>query len=429
MLLFDEIKIRNLYIIFIYCILISIKSIITEEFIDIKKLSSCDDYFVVLDTGLYLYDFNTNNCSILYQFNNSVYRINTNNNINLTELYYRYRAYIFCLVNEYLFIFNEYTNQLFNYKINEINNFINYYNILPYKMENNITSFIIVSNVDTMCLNFDFYKFNINEDINTINSISVDNINVQNKTIKCEINSLLSSINCIYYSILSQNVENVGFISKNFIINYRDIIVEQTEIKSYEINCGDVKQIKMENLNNDKTFVFLLLNNFTKYCFINDVISNAFIDIESQDSCQYQLENILSEKIKNYSIIIDNINNCQLANFSNSSDYQKCKCIDLITLQKIKFIKYEEIVTKILYDSRNNQELIQKLNRFIEDGININYLDIYKDLRISKDNITVELTTALLQELNENNSNLSSINLGICKDILKYNYDISDESN
>ena len=116
-------------------------------------------------------------------------------------------------------------------------------------------------------------------------------------------------------------------------------------------------------------------------------------------------------------------NNCQLF------DYQKCKCIDLITLQKIKFIKYEEIVKKILYDSQNNQELIQKLNRFIEDGININYLDIYKDLRISKDNITVELTTALLQELNENNSNLSSINLGICKDILKYNYDISDESN
>ena len=423
MLLFDEIKIRNLYIIFIYCILISIKSIITEEFIDIKKLSSCDDYFVVLDTGLYLYDFNTNNCSILHQFNNSVYRINTNNNINLTELYYRYRAYIFCLVNEYLFIFNEYTNQLFNYKINEINDFINYYyNILPYKMENNITSFIIVSNVDTMCLNFDFYKFNINEDINKINTIPVDNINVQNKTIKCEINSLLSSINCLYYSI-SILSENVGFIRKNFIINYRYIIVEQTEIKSYEINCGDVKQIKMENLNNDKTFVFLLSNNFTKHCFINDVISNAFIDIESQDSCQYQLENILSEKIKNYSIIIDNINNCQL------SDYQKCKCIDLITLQKIKFIKYEEIVKKILYDSRNNQELIQKLNRFIEDGININYLDIYKDLRISKDNITVELTTALLQELNENNSNLSSINLGICKDILKYNYDISDESN
>ena len=118
-------------------------------------------------------------------------------------------------------------------------------------MENNITSFIIVRNVDTTYLYFDFYKFNINEDINEINAVSVDDINVQNKTIKCEINSLLSSINCIYYSILSQNV---GFIRKNFMINYRDIILGQTEIKSYEINYRDVKQIKMENLNNDTLF-------------------------------------------------------------------------------------------------------------------------------------------------------------------------------
>ena len=39
-------------------IFISIKLIFAEEFIDIQKLFSKEIYFVILDTGLYLYDLN-----------------------------------------------------------------------------------------------------------------------------------------------------------------------------------------------------------------------------------------------------------------------------------------------------------------------------------------------------------------------------------
>ena len=53
-------------------------------------------------------------------------------------------------------------------------------------------------------------------------------------------------------------------------------------------------------------------------------------------------------------------------------------------------------------------------------------MDNHKDLRITKDDITAELTTTFLQELNET-KNISTINLGTCKDILKYHYNIPEE--
>ena len=48
------------------------------------------------------------------------------------------------MVNEYLFIFNEYNNKTISYKVNGIDMSKNYYyNLMPYKYENNnISSFI-----------------------------------------------------------------------------------------------------------------------------------------------------------------------------------------------------------------------------------------------------------------------------------------------
>ena len=112
----------NLIIIEIYFIFISIKVVVSEEFIDIKKLSLLDSYFVILDTGLYLYDLNTSDCALIHAFNNIEFR-ESDNKINLTELYDGDKAYIFCVINKYLFIFNEYTYKIYNYKINEIFNF------------------------------------------------------------------------------------------------------------------------------------------------------------------------------------------------------------------------------------------------------------------------------------------------------------------
>ena len=136
---------KNIIIIELYFMFILIKTLSTD--IDIKKLSFNNDYFVILITGLYLYDSNFKHCSLIHQFTEQEYINNQTNKIDIAELYNEQKAYIFCLVNEYLFILDEYTYQLFDYQINEIIPFNDYYyDFLPYKIENNNISFIIVFN-------------------------------------------------------------------------------------------------------------------------------------------------------------------------------------------------------------------------------------------------------------------------------------------
>ena len=150
-----------------------------------------------------------------------------NDTINLTELYYENKAYIFCLVNEYLFILDEYTYQLFHYKINEIYNFNDgYYNIMPYKIENNNISFIIAFNNDTNSLYFYSYNFELEQEkLYNPEIIIKDNLNIQNKMIRCEMNSNLTFIICFYHS--KNNTENY-FVSKTFIIeNKTDALIYQ----------------------------------------------------------------------------------------------------------------------------------------------------------------------------------------------------------
>ena len=95
-----------------------------------------------------------------------------------------------------------------NYKINEIYNFNEgYYNIMPYKIENNNISFIIAFNKDTNKLNLYFYNFGINERINNPKEKTIDKMNIQNKMIRCTMNSDLTFIICFYYS--KNNEKNI----------------------------------------------------------------------------------------------------------------------------------------------------------------------------------------------------------------------------
>ena len=135
MLIFNGINIRNIILIYLYYIFSSIGQVFCGVLIDMKKLSLYDSYFVALDTGLYLYDFNTNDCALIYELKSTINGISSKT-INISELYDGKNGYIFCLIKEYLFIFNENTNKTFNFKINEIITSA-YYNIMPYKVENN----------------------------------------------------------------------------------------------------------------------------------------------------------------------------------------------------------------------------------------------------------------------------------------------------
>ena len=140
----------------LYYILILLKVTFAREFIDLIQLSLYDIYFIVFDTGLYLHDFSTSDFALIHEFYRNEYKA-SNNLVNITRLNNRHKAYIFCLVNENLFLFNEYTYKVSNFKINEINSFNgNYYNIMPCKIENNNISFIIALNKDESNLFFYF---------------------------------------------------------------------------------------------------------------------------------------------------------------------------------------------------------------------------------------------------------------------------------
>ena len=260
--LFNGLKLSN-HILNILYIIILIKASFSIEFIDIKKLSLYDIYFVVLDTGLYLYDFNNEDFAKIHNFNNDEYKDN-NNNINITEIYNKNKAYIFCLVNEYLFLFNEYTYKIWKYKINKIDHSTDYYyNIMPYKIENSNISFIIALNKDITNLLFYFYNFNLNDGINEPKEIIFNNMNIQNKMIRCQINSYSTFIICFYYSILNGEKK---LVSTTFVIKDKNLCKEKNYNKKL---MKEINEIKVAVSYNDNFFV-CFLNHSTPICLIND---------------------------------------------------------------------------------------------------------------------------------------------------------------
>ena len=436
----------------IYCILILIKVSLTGKFIDMKKLFIYDSYFVILDTGLYLYDFNSDYCSLIHEFNGNEYK--DSNNIKLEELYYGHKAYIFCLVNEYLFIFNEYTYKLFYFTINEIVLFNgNYYDIMPYKIENNNISFIITVNKETTNLFFYFYNFNISEGINEPKKILFDDMNIQNKMIKCQINTYTTFIICFYHSIVnSKNYLNITF------FNIKDFNLIRDKTTNKEVI--EIKQIKLARSYNDKFFVCFLYNR-TAECLINKQLYE-FSEIDCLNTGGWTVlkvyylneiddfmlisptmltstilnnadntikkceERFLPRQAHEYSIIYNN--DYQVINYENfSNNYMYCN--DITILENNKQAEYIETINNLIDNSQSKEEIITNLNEFIENDMNtINYIDEKNEIIIPKDEMTISFTSTYTQQMNEN-TNSTTINLGKCEEHLKEIYNISKESN
>ena len=270
MFLFTRLNLINFIIIYLYYILLSIKIVLGNVFIDIKKLSLSDSYFVVLDSGLYLYNFNTLDCSIILSFNSTVYR-SSNDKIILNELNGDYNSYILCLVNEYLFIFNENNNKTISYQIKDFNlSPDKYYDLLPYKFQQNNISFIISYLNEPIIMTFYYYNFTLKNDIKNPIGISFDNFEINNNKISCQINSYLSIIKCFFHEI----IDNKKYISTaSFLIKDMNIIFDG--ISHFETNNS--AKIKLINLNQQN----LLIINFS-FAFLKMLILFAVLMIIQQ---------------------------------------------------------------------------------------------------------------------------------------------------
>ena len=247
----NDSKFTNKIVLYLFFIFLSVKVGSSGLFIDIKKLSTSDKYFVVLDTGLYLYNFYNYDCSLIHQFSKLK---NYDDRIIIDNLNDEKNSYILCLVNQYLFIFNEYNNKTIDYILNEISsiNKNDYCNIMPYKIENENISFIIAFNNQTSKLTFYYYNFSLNEKTNSTKEIVFDNMNIKNKMIRCLINSYLSFIKCFYYEYVNEINYLSGII---FNIKNMDLVLDKT---FNTIVNNEIKQIKSA-MSYNHTLIFLFV--------------------------------------------------------------------------------------------------------------------------------------------------------------------------
>ena len=267
----------NNFIIFLFYIILSLKLVSAGEFIDLKKLNTYNAYFVVLDTGLYLYDINFFDCAIIISFNDTIYR-STNNKINLTEMKNDEYSYIFCMINEYLFIFNESNNKTISYKVGDIDVSKNYYyNLMPYKYENDNISFFI-SYFEETIFYFLYYNFSIEGDIMNPEKIIIENININNKMVRCEIISYLSLIKCFY----NEKINNINYFSSF------DFSIDEMQIKNkFNMTVNNIiSQIKFAISYNNNFFICILISS-VPFCYINEYITNNLEEINCTLSSGY----------------------------------------------------------------------------------------------------------------------------------------------
>ena len=451
----NEYKLNNLITIELYILLILIKASLEDVFIDIKKLSIYNySYFVVLDTGLYLYDFNSEHCSLIHKFNKNEFKV-SDNKLILKEFKNGYKAYIICLINEYLFIFNEYTYTLFDYKLNEINSFgDNYYNLMPLKAENNNISFIIGFYKDIETLGFYFYNYNLDEDIVKNNQIFFDKMNINNKMVRCQ-NSYNSTFIICFYDSKDKSLNY--FTETIFYIKDMNLIKGKTT-KIIKVN-DNIVQIKMVVSYNDKFFVCIKDNTSPK-CYINESLykfNEIDCDLGEKTSPLYKIfyfteiddfmfvsikhlvttlirnidsyvkackEHYFSIQYNDYSIIYTN--NYQLVNFTNFSNYKKCS--DISILKSNKKLEYSNMIKLRIKNSQNNNELSLTLNELIKDILIINYIDEIKGIIVPKDEMIISFISTYIEKMNEN-ERVTTINFGKCEKKLKEIYNISEESN
>ena len=265
MYIFNIFQLKNIIIVSFYYILLSAKFILCDELIDMKKLSLYNSYFVVLDKGLYLYNIDNNaqilDGALIKEFERKI--VYLSDKVILSEINNQRKAFILCMINNDLYIFNERTNKTYNFTISDIKNpKNNFYNIMPYKIESNNLSFIIAYNNATSNLYFYYYSFNKNGEINKINKIKFDNMEIINKKINCQLISNLSFIKCFHYS----NIDGESHLSYDkFSIN--EMNIEKIHTNQYKVG-KIIKQVKSAMSFNNNIFVCYSKNS-TPVCIIN----------------------------------------------------------------------------------------------------------------------------------------------------------------
>ena len=280
------------YFIYILILIFSFLNILLEkkeiEFQKIIKLSLSEEYFVIFNTGIFIFNSNFTVNKTIHYFNNQQIISTNDDSINtiISEIKKDNDKYIICLVKKYLYVYQESNNNLNNYYISKLTEStysqkgVNY-NLVPYSIENN-NLYLIISlinekfashsiyflyyneNIQENKLNYEQEKKYVGRDSFGFSGISPFNISCQitpssQKTVKCfycrEYQQYFSSI---YFDLNINNIKNA--------IQYD--IIQKT--KYYII------KIKSSISNNNIILACFLGSNYKPFCFI--IYSNNSFD-------------------------------------------------------------------------------------------------------------------------------------------------------
>ena len=204
-----------------FLLLISFLPKYKAKFIEIKSLKS-ENYFVVFDYGFSIYDHNLSLVKSLFNFTKKIY---DTDNIIITKHINKENIYIFCLIKDYLYIYDDYKEKIAKY---DINSYVEdkellkykYYNIIPYNSEQKHLKLIISSiKVEIERVNYsknryyeDYYYYNKyldyninygNDDRLILEKQGIKSFDAYNKLLEekniCHILDSSFIIKCIYY--------------------------------------------------------------------------------------------------------------------------------------------------------------------------------------------------------------------------------------
>ena len=474
MYIFNIFQLKNIIIVSFYYILLSAKFILCDELIDMKKLSLYNSYFVVLDKGLYLYNIDNNaqilDGALIKEFERKI--VYLSDKVILSEINNQRKAFILCMINNDLYIFNERTNKTYNFTISDIKNpKNNFYNIMPYKIESNNLSFIIAYNNATSNLYFYYYSFNKNGEINKINKIKFDNMEIINKKINCQLISNLSFIKCFHYS----NIDGESHLSYDkFSIN--EMNIEKIHTNQYKVG-KIIKQVKSAMSFNNNIFVCYSKNstpvcviNYLNYetkeinCTLNSGYNDNYKVSYINETNEFMLtsktyltttlynntsesvtkcgRNILSKQAHNYYIIY--YNGFKLLNYSNYEYYSKFHNISIIKEEPttITYMPEEttyinEILTTNIFLAKTyliipeyNSTYVKEVIRKSKEEIFSNISNILEDRKIGVYyEIKGEDFSIVIKPTNSTPlPNTTHVEFDECEQLIRYKYNISNSS-
>ena len=155
------INVYNKYSIFGIIIIISFFNVeIDNKLLNIKGISSSGEYFVILDNGIYIYDYNITQCLKFHSFSN-----NNNDKASISEFISNDKNYIAFLINYYLYIYNASNYEINHFYLGDLpEDEYESYDAILYDVQNNNFFFIISliqSNwLSTKNIKYLYYKIN-----------------------------------------------------------------------------------------------------------------------------------------------------------------------------------------------------------------------------------------------------------------------------